>query len=398
MRMIKITGIIWLIGILCSITVVAQQQLPDTLCQGSVVREYFVSGWANSTYTWIVEGGQVQPPGNTAQVQVDWTGVPPGVYSITVVEHASDGCDGDPLTGHVFILPAPQVDLPVCFDTLTLTSGLPIRLRGGIPMGGAYAGPGIVNDVFNPGAAGPGVHTITYTVTYSGGCISSASKTIHTYSPPNFTCGQPFTDIRDGTSYNTVLIGTQCWFATNLNYGTMVVANQHLRDNCISEKYCWQDNGQNCSFGGGLYQWDEMMRYEGQQGMQDLCPSGWHVPSHNEWSVLLNYFSVDTNNASAGNYLTLGGNSGFNAELNGIRHMTSMWNWERAFPYNFDTTCCPPQFNVPHPTLNATLFWTSSANSNRKAWAHGMNNFDPSVSTYPGLRSNAFYVRCIKTQ
>ena len=36
-----------------------------------------------------------------------------------------------------------------------------------------------------------------------------------------FTCGSPFTDTRDGQSYNTVLIGTQCRMAENLNIGTM---------------------------------------------------------------------------------------------------------------------------------------------------------------------------------
>lgn len=31
-----------------------------------------------------------------------------------------------------------------------------------------------------------------------------------------------------------------------------------------------------------------------------------------------------------------------------------------------------------------------------KAWAHGMNDIDPSASFYPALQSNAFSVRCIK--
>jgi hypothetical protein len=33
---------------------------------------------------------------------------------------------------------------------------------------------------------------------------------------PPFICGNPITDSRDGKTYNTVLIGTQCWFAKTL--------------------------------------------------------------------------------------------------------------------------------------------------------------------------------------
>jgi uncharacterized protein (TIGR02145 family) len=44
----------------------------------------------------------------------------------------------------------------------------------------------------------------------------------------------------------------------------------------------------------------------------------------------------------------------------------------------------------------AILFWSSSSNAPYKAWAHGMNEYDPSVSYYPSAKSNAFPVRCLK--
>ncbi len=43
-----------------------------------------------------------------------------------------------------------------------------------------------------------------------------------------FECGDPLVDSRDGQTYTTVQIGTQCWMTENLNIGTMIPgANQH---------------------------------------------------------------------------------------------------------------------------------------------------------------------------
>ncbi|MEI7727249.1 MAG: FISUMP domain-containing protein, partial [Bacteroidota bacterium] len=107
-------------------------------------------------------------------------------------------------------------------------------------------------------------------------------------------CGQPVTDSRDNKVYNTVMIGTKCWFAQNLNVGTMLIAWQTQQtNNSILEKFCFGDQEPNCDIYGGLYQWNEMMQYDTIPGMQGICPTGWHLPAQTEWSALLTLLGGD---------------------------------------------------------------------------------------------------------
>jgi len=109
-----------------------------------------------------------------------------------------------------------------------------------------------------------------------------------TINPP-FVCGNPIVDSRDGKSYTTILIGTQCWMAQNLNIGTLVIGTSEQTDNSIIEKYCYADLESNCDVYGGLYQWNELMQYVITEGVQGICPTGWHVSTNSEWTTMIYY-------------------------------------------------------------------------------------------------------------
>jgi uncharacterized protein (TIGR02145 family) len=186
-----------------------------------------------------------------------------------------------------------------------------------------------------------------------------------------FACGNTLTDPRDSKQYPTAKIGSQCWMAANLDYGQQITSLATQRDNCLVEKYCYGEITANCSSFGGLYQWDEIMNYDIASASQGICPPGWHIPAENEWNTLFMHY---TSSGFAGSSLKSTGYSGFNAYLDGAVFRNVSWNF-----LDF-----------------ATFFWSSSAHGSNKAWAHGMNDPDPSISFYPSSRSNAFQVRCMK--
>ena len=76
----------------------------------------------------------------------------------------------------------------------------------------------------------------------------------------------------------------------NLNVGTMIdylAASQN--DNSIVEKFCYGNIASNCTTYGGLYSWDEAMKYISTEGSQGICSVGYHIPSYSDFTTLITF-------------------------------------------------------------------------------------------------------------
>jgi len=102
----------------------------------------------------------------------------------------------------------------------------------------------------------------------------------------------------DGNVYTTVVIGTQEWLTSNLqtttyNDGTAIPNVTLSTDwkSLATPAFCWYDNNAgNKDTYGGLYNWHAV-------NTGKLCPSGFHVPTRDEWITLRTFLGTDAGGA-----------------------------------------------------------------------------------------------------
>lgn len=107
-----------------------------------------------------------------------------------------------------------------------------------------------------------------------GGLVSSATKSIQIETGI-------LMDTRDNNAYTTVIIDDKIWLADNLRYeisGKEITNNSTWSNNNTYDGWRYFDNDKTTySAYGVLYQWE---------AAKIACPSGWHLPSDDEWKTL----------------------------------------------------------------------------------------------------------------
>ena len=202
--------------------------------------------------------------------------------------------------------------------------------------------------------------------------LDLGSLTIERYCP-----GIPTVNY-EGRTYNTIKIGDQCWLKENLDVGNILNKTTPQTNNGLIERYCYDDDPENCLTYGGLYQWDEVMQYSTTPpGAQGICPNGWHVPTRAEYDLLVGAAGGSNSLKAIGQGTGNGAGtntSGFSALLAGGLSETSHYGGLND------------QFR----------FWTSEEKSSNKAFYLFSYSLDNDTHTGSNYKETAKSVRCIK--
>jgi len=210
-----------------------------------------------------------------------------------------------------------------------------------------------------------------------------------------FACGDPLE--YQGYDYTTVLIGDQCWFSENLrseSYENGDAIPSNLSDSewssttsgavaLYGEDAGCQSNSPDidaCDPAQSLNEYGRLYNWYAVDDARGLCPSGWHVPTDEEWTVMTDHLGGES--ISGGQMKTTygwfgGGNgmnlAGFSGLPGGYRYSSGYFGFS-GFGGN----------------------WWSSSPDGSVAWGRGLDYYDEAVSrnTYNPLYG--FSVRCIK--
>ena len=213
-------------------------------------------------------------------------------------------------------------------------------------------------------------------------------------------------DSRDGQEYKTVKIGEQWWMAENLNYAYTGVPVDNGPYTSDSTSWCYDNVPANCAKYGRLYTWAAAMDSVGEWStsgkgcgygktcsvasadsatlVRGVCPKGWHLPSNDEWEVLL---SAAGGSSTAGSKLksatgwkaysgiTNEDAFGFSALPAGYRYFTGSYDIEGNF----------------------AGFWSCTEDGSNGASEMNLYYNDANAPLY-GKRhkSSAYSVRCVK--
>ncbi|MCF8381713.1 MAG: hypothetical protein K9H49_19215 [Bacteroidales bacterium] len=200
-----------------------------------------------------------------------------------------------------------------------------------------------------------------------------------------------FTDSRDGRTYKWVRIANQTWMAENLAYLPQV---NMLNDGSkySSKYYVYNYNGNSVSEAKLSDYYQEYGALYNYYAALNSCPSGWHLPSDDEWKILesnLGMLPISVDNAGwrgTNEGRSLKARSGWKSSGNGsnISDFT-------AIPGGYRSPSDSSEFETIYSN-----FWVAREYNITGAWCRYL--YYNNTGIYRGTFSKdfGFSVRCIK--
>jgi uncharacterized protein (TIGR02145 family) len=194
----------------------------------------------------------------------------------------------------------------------------------------------------------------------------------------------------DGNTYKTVQIGTQVWMAENLKTskysdGTTIPNitdnTQWLKNTTGAWAYYNNDAANNAKY-GKLYNWYAVSKTT--NGNKNVCPTGWHVPTGAEWTVLTDYLGGES---VAGGKMKEVGLTSWNSPNTDAANTSLFTGLPGGYRY----------YNGGYDGVGRAGNWWSSAEYNATyAWFRGPNSDNGDAGRNYDLKIYGLSVRCLR--
>jgi uncharacterized protein (TIGR02145 family) len=194
----------------------------------------------------------------------------------------------------------------------------------------------------------------------------------------------------EGFSYSTVQIGDQCWFSENCRY-LPEVSPSSVSSTSDPYYYVYDYEGSdveaakataNYATYGVLYNWPAVMT-------EDICPSGWHIPTDLEWQTMEMSLGMSASDASSSGWR--GTDEGYQMKS------TSGWNYNGNGSNSSGFTGLPGGYRYSGGFYFNGYYgygWSASeAGSN--AWLRDLNYSYDIVYRRNYARDYGFSARCV---
>jgi len=223
--------------------------------------------------------------------------------------------------------------------------------------------------------------------------VSSGVSTLGIVCEDCFPIGAPGAGVIDidGNYYPTVINGDQEWMAANL--ATAHYANgdpiDQLTGNAqwassTTPAWCYLNNnvGNNVIF-GKIYNGYAM------EDARNVCPVGWHVPSNDEWAILMT--TLGGSDVAASAMRTTGT----------ISEGTGLWPFDNVISNNISGFSAQPSgFRNLDGTFAAQIYgavwWTNSLTPTDTYYTRSVYSFSNSVFNQDFTRPQGFSIRCLR--
>lgn len=197
---------------------------------------------------------------------------------------------------------------------------------------------------------------------------------------PNLTYGS-VSDI-DGNSYATIQIGTQNWMAENLkvskyNDGNTIpyVTDRTEWNSTLTGAFTYfnNDDSHNTLY-GKFYNWHAV-------NTEKLCPTGWHIPTHAEWTILTDYLGGTT--LAGGKMKSV---TGWNSPNTGASNVSGF----SGLPAGYRHSRSSGSLNI------SGFWWSASEESASKSYQRDLQYQNSNVGTGSHPRYNGLSCRCVE--